>query len=203
MQTAEVHEQNILGNLPGTTPGLACLIATLLLAACGSTPAPSANQQTHVATVEIINHDPALATFAATLREAVIREAALFGNAGRPITLRIELIRLHFKNPLQALVIGDNNQAKGQVAVIDPATGRQTSTFTVQVGAEQGSHVGSSIAMTLDPTGLVAIGSAVSGNRTKDAAAMSANFAAETLRQTYGDARAKVVATERQARAKS
>jgi hypothetical protein len=185
-------------------PGFVCLLVSLALGACANTsPAPTANQQTHVATVEVINHNPAAAAFAANLREAVIREAALYGNTGRPIKLRIELTRLHFKNPLQALVIGDNNQAKGQVAVVDAATGRQTSIFSVQVGAEQGSHVGSTIAMTLDPTGLVAIGCAVSGNRSKDAAAMCANFAAETLRQTYGDARAKAVAKERESRAKT
>jgi hypothetical protein len=198
---------------PPRTSGLAALLVALLLGACASTPAPAANQQTHVATVEII-HEPTGATvFSGLLREAVIREAALYGNEGRPITLRIDLTRVHFKNPLEAVVIGDDNEARGQVAVVDPVTGQQTSSFAVRVNAERRGLSGAGVAMFVagvaDPTGFVDLGTTAATamsatvNRSGAAAAMSANFAIETLRQTYGDDRAKVVAKEREARAKA
>ena len=197
---------------PQSLSRLATLLGALFLSACASTRAPSANEQTHVAAVEVVQHDPVAAGFAVPLREAVIREAALYGNDGRPITLRIDLTRVHFKNPLLALTISDDNQAKGQVAVIDPATGQQTSTFKVRVNASKG-VTGGDVAMTVasiaDPTGIVGIVDTVSNsmsatvNRSGTAKAMSENFATETLRQTYGDARAKTVAKERKARAKA
>ena len=172
----------------------ACLLGTLLLGACASTSAPTANEQTHVTKVEIIQHDPAAATFADTLREAVLRQAALYGDAGRPITLRIEITRLHFKNVVQNLIIGDNNYVYGQVGVIDPATGQQTSTFTVKVDDKQGglASAGLSVVTLVDPTGLIS--KSVGLNHSSTAASLSSNFATEALRQTYGDARAKAVA---------
>jgi hypothetical protein len=65
------------------------------------------------------------------------------------------------------------------------------------------------VAGVADPTGFVDLGTTAATamsatvNRSGAAAAMSANFAIETLRQTYGDDRAKVVAKEREARAKA
>ena len=192
---------------PRHLSGLAAVLGALLLGACASTRAPTANEQTHVGTVEVVGRDRASdAAFADTLREAVIREGALYGNAGRPITLRIALTRVHFKNALQTLVIGDNNYVYGQVAVIDPATGQQTSAFPVKVDDRRGVTAGSvamGVARIADPVGVMNVVSAVTINRSAAAAAMSDNFAAATLRQTYGDARAKIVARERQARAKA
>ena len=196
--------------LPTKTSSLAALLGTLLLSACASTPAPTANQQTHVATVEIVHQPAGAVDFGGLLRGAVIREAALYGNEGRPITLQIDVTRVHFKNPLQAVLLSDDNEARGQVAVIDPATGQQTSNFEVRVNAEKRGLSGAEVAMFVagvaDPTGFVDLGttaaSAMSAtvNRSGTAARMSANFAIETLRQTYGDARAKAVAKEREAR---
>ena len=197
---------------PQSLSRLAALLGAMFLSACASTRAPTANEGTHVAVVEVVHHDPVAAGFAVPLREAVIREAALYGNDGRPITLRIDLAGVHFKNPLLALTISDDSRAKGQVAVIDPATGQQTSTFKVRVNASQG-MTGAGVAMSViemaDPTGYVGAVHAVSNsmsatvNRSGTVKAMSENFATETLRQTFGDIRAKAVAKERKARAKA
>lgn len=196
------------------TAGLAAAVAAALaLASCASTPAPTANEQTHIGIVEVTTTDPASQAFAMVLHDAVVRQAAFYGNAGRAITLHITLNKVHFKNPVKALLIGDDNQAKGRVAIVDPATGQETSGFEVQVDAEKGGLNGGSIALAVigafDPTGLVDIGSAAGSaasadiNRSGTAAQMSVNFATETLRRTYGDARAKAVAAEIQATAKA
>ena len=187
--------------------GLAGVTAALALSACATAPAPSANEQTHVAAVEVTHAaaaGPGADGFSALLRAAVARQAHLYGDDGRPITLRIDLERVHFKNPLKAMLIGDDNQAKGRVSVVDPATGQETGAFKVQVDAERGGLSGASIALAVigafDPTGMVDLGattgSAASADldRSGTAARMSVNFAAETLRQTYGDARANAVA---------
>ena len=193
---------------PHHLPRLAALLGALLLGACATTTrAPSANEQTHVAAVEVSHPDRASAAgFADTLREAVLREGARYGNAGRPITLRIALTRVHFKNPLQTLVIGDNNYVYGQVAVIDPATGQQTSAFTVKVDDRRGVTAGS-VAMKVlgmaDPVGVMNVVKTVMINHSTAAAAMSENFATAALRKTYGDARANAVAAERKAQAKA
>ena len=192
---------------PQHLPTLAALLGALFLSACASTHAPTSNEQTHVAAVEVVQRGSAAAVaFAVPLREAVIREAALYGNAGRPINLRIDLTRVHFKNALQTLVIGDNNYAYGQVAVIDPATGQQTSAFTVKVDDRRGVTVGS-VAMKVigmaDPVGVMNVVNTVTINRSAASAAMCDNFATATLRHTYGDARAKAVAQERKAASKA
>ena len=191
----------------GGNAGLAGLTAALTLGACASTPAPSANEQTHVAAVEVthaVAAGPGAESFSVLLRAAVARQAHLYGDEGRAITLRIDLERVHFKNPLKAMLIGDDNQAKGRVSVLDPATGQETGSFKVQVDAERGGLSGASIALAVlgafDPTGMIDVGSAAGSaasadiDRSGTAGQMSANFAAETLRQTYGDARANAVA---------
>lgn len=189
-------------------PRLAALLGALLLGACATTTrAPSANEQTHVAAVEVSHPDRASAAgFADTLREAVLREGALYGNAGRPITLRIALTRVHFKNPVQTLVMGDNNYVYGQVAVIDPVTGQQSSAFTVKVDDRRGVTAGS-VAMKVlgmaDPVGVMNVVNTVTINRSTAAAAMSENFATAALRKTYGDVTANAVAAERKAQAKA
>lgn len=182
----------------------ASFAAALALAGCGTTSAPPANEQAHVSVVEVVLREPtAPPAFAELVRVAVLQQAAAYGDAGRPITLRVDMERVHFKNALKAMIVGDDNQAKGQVVVVDPETGQQTATFAVQVNADRGLS-GASIAMTVvgafDPTGLIDLGTAAgeanSANidRRGTAAQMSANFAAETLRHTFGDARAKAVA---------
>jgi hypothetical protein len=181
------------------------LLAAGALAACATT-APPANEQTHIGVVEVAAKDPAGQPFAELLHDAVLRQAAFYGDTGRPITLRIALDKVHFKNPLKALLVGDDNQAKGVVSVVDPTTGRESTSFKVQVDAERGGLNGGSIALMVigafDPTGLIDIGAAAgdatsaSLHHSSTAAQMSVNFATETLRQTYGDARAKAVAQE-------
>ncbi|MFI4976846.1 MAG: hypothetical protein ACHP84_20120, partial [Caulobacterales bacterium] len=120
----------------------------------------SADQLIHVATVEIVQQDAsAPAGFADALHDAVVKEAALYGDDGQPITIRIELDKVHLKNPVKAMLVGDDNLAKGHVDVIDPSTGQQLGTFAVRVNAENVGTRGASIAMmlvgALDPTGYV------------------------------------------------
>ena len=187
------------------SPRLAGLLAALTLVACATT-TPPANEQTHVGLVEVVAKEPASQGFADLLRDALVRQAAYYGAVGRPITLRIELEKVHYKNPLKAMLVGDDNQAKGRVAVVDPTSGQETMSFKVQVDAEHGGLNGGSIALAVigafDPTGLIDIGTAAAGagsaslRHSATATQMSVNFATETLRQTYGDARAKSVAEE-------
>jgi hypothetical protein len=163
-----------------------------------------ADEPTFIGAVDIVTHDTsAPPAFAESLRGLVLTEGAAYGTTGRPISVKIDLERVHFKNALRALTIGDDNQAKGHVAVFDAATGRQLANFPVQVDADTAGLSMSAIALTVvgafDPTGAVDIASTVGDaasadiNRSGTAAAMRANFAAETLRQTFGDARTRAV----------
>jgi hypothetical protein len=186
---------------------LICIVGALAVTGCATSSANgllAANDAGHIAVVEVSAPDHgAPSAFAAALREVMLREAALYGVTGRPMTLKIELQRVHFKNPVKALIIGDDNQAKGHVTVVDPATGSISGAFDVQVDAERGSGFGLFIAESvigaLDPTGLVDVGTTVGHaasadiNRAGTAAAMTSNFSAEALRQTFGDTRFKAV----------
>jgi hypothetical protein len=189
----------------------AAVFVTLALGACASAAVgvTSLTEPTYVAMVEVIGHDDSIPpAFADSLREAILSEAAFYGTAGRPMRLRVDLDKVHFKNALMALTIGDDNQAKGRVTVLDATAQTQMGAFVVQVDAERSGISGGSIAMmvvgAVDPTGYVDIGTTVASaasadiNRSGTALQMRANFAADTLRQTYGDARAKAVNSARQ-----
>jgi hypothetical protein len=181
--------------------------AALFLEACASTSVgvTAPGEMQHVSAVEVVQHDTkAPPAFAEGLRAAIEREAALYGASGRPLTLRVELERVHLKNPVLALTIGDDNQAKGRVVVLDAATGRQAGSFPVQVNADRtgaavdvSRFVALSVIGALDPTGAVDIGAAAAeaGSAQLDSrgaqAGMTANFARETLRLTFGDTKAK------------
>lgn len=121
--------------------------------------------------------------------------------------------RVHFKNALQAMIIGDNNLTSGRVTVLDPATSVQLGAFPVQVDAERPGGGNGWFAMDMigmfDPTGLVSIASAAGNaasadiNRSGTAVGMRINFAAETLRQTFGDAKARVALKAQQGEART
>ena len=191
--------------------GLAGLLSALALCACASTPASVgvSTEPTYVAAVEVVQSDASVpAGFADALRTVVLDEAAFYGTTGRAITVRIDVSHVHFKNVLQALIIGDNNDVRGQVTVLDDSA-RQMASFPVRVDAERSHGVsGAGLAMgvleVLDPTGILSVANAVGGassadiNRTGTAVAMRANFADETLRQTFGDARTRAVIRARQ-----
>jgi hypothetical protein len=162
-------------------------------------------------TVEVLEHGTtAPAAFADGLREAVLTGATFYGTIGRPITLRVVVDKVHFKNALRALTIGDDNQADARVAVFDRPTGQQIASFSAN--ADESGQLATSIAIgiigTLDPTGIVgiadAIGSAASAdiNPSGTVTAMRANLAAETLRKTFGDARTQAVTLARQNKAR-
>lgn len=186
---------------------LAGLFWALIAGAAAAAPAhgvASADGSIHVAGVEVIQHDPqAPLAFAETLRGTVLREAALYGDAGQPITLRVDLEKVHFKNPVAAMLVADSSTAKGHVAVIDASTGQQLANFAVKADAERHSISGGSVAMALlgalDPTGYLDVATTAAGaasadiNRSGTVAMMSANFAIETLRQTFGDAKLRAV----------
>jgi hypothetical protein len=191
--------------------GLVGLLSALALSACATTPASVgiSSEPTYVASVEVIQSDASVPDgFSDALRTVVLNEAAFYGTTGRPITVRIDVNHVHFKNVLQALIIGDNNDVRGQVTVLD-ASAQQMANFPVRVDAERSHGVsGAGLAMgvleVLDPTGLLAVahtvGSASSAdiNRSGTAVAMRANFADETLRQTFGDVRTRAVIRARQ-----
>jgi hypothetical protein len=189
-------------------------VATALLAtACGTT-APGlmrANEPSYIASVEVVQHDAsAPPAFAEALRRVMLEEAAPYGDAGRAITLKIDVEKVHFKNMLQAMLIGDNNDAKGKVAVIDASTGQQAGAFPIEVDAERpGSDnfsFASAVLGAFDPTGLVSIGAAAGSAASADidragtTGGMILNFAAQTLRWTFGDAKVKAVEQARQAK---
>jgi hypothetical protein len=167
-------------------------------------------EPTYVAAVEVVQSDASIPNgFADALRTVVLEEAAFYGTTGHAITVRIDVSHVHFKNALQAMLIGDNNDARGQVSVVDTASAQQMASFPVRVDAERSHGVsGAGLAMdaleVMDPTGIVgiahALGSASSAdiNRSGTAVAMRANFADETLRQTFGDARTRAVIHARQ-----
>jgi hypothetical protein len=192
--------------------GLVGLLSALALCAC-ATSSPSAGvstEPTYVAAVEVVQSDASVPDgFADALRTVVLSEAAFYGTSGRPITVRIDINHVHFKNVVQALLIGDNNDARGRVTVVDASAGQQMASFEVRVDAERSHGVsGAGLAMgvleVLDPTGILAIGHAVGSassadiNRSGTAVAMRANLADETLRQTFGDARTRAVIHARQ-----
>jgi hypothetical protein len=156
--------------------------------------------QAYVAAVEIAQHDAgAPPAFADGLRAAMLAEAALYGSTGQPIVLNVDLDKVHLKNPVASMLIGDNNITAGHVAVVDQASGQPLGDFKIRVDAER--HRGASIALAvvgaLDPTGYVDIATTVGGagaalaNRPAAEVAMSVNFAEESLRQTFGDDRSK------------
>jgi hypothetical protein len=197
----------------GMSRSFVSVVAALCLCACaGAAPGVmSGNEPTYVESVEVVEHDTsAPEAFADSLREAVLAGAAFYGTTGRPITLRIDVDKVHFKNALRALTIGDDNQAEARVAVFDRPTGQQLAMFTVYADADTSGQLAGSIALgvigAFDPTGIVdiagAVGSAASAdiNRSGTATAMRANLAAETLRQTFGDTRTRAVAAARQNR---
>ncbi|MGI9168794.1 MAG: hypothetical protein ACR2FH_01270 [Caulobacteraceae bacterium] len=173
-------------------------------AVAGSAPGLTfAGPSPYVASVEVVQHDSgAPPGFADGLRAAVLAEAALYGVAGQPLILRIEVDKVHLKNAAKAMLTGDDNAAKGHVVVIDASTGATLGSFAVRVNASRGGINGGAVAMTLlgalDPTGYVDVATtaAAAGSGTDRSGAqarMSANFAAETLRQTFGGGRARAV----------
>lgn len=192
--------------------GLIGVLLALVLWACASVPASVgvSTEPTYVAVVEVVQSDGSVPDgFADALRTVVLNEAAFYGTTGRAIIVRIDVSHVHFKNVLQALIIGDNNDARGQVIVVDAASAQQMASFPVRVDAERSHGVsGAGLAMgvleVLDPTGILAIGHAVGSassadiNRSGTAVAMRANFADETLRQTFGDVRTRAVIHARQ-----
>lgn len=179
--------------------------------ACGSSAmgATIAGDTAYVATVEVVQHDAdAPAGFADTLRETMVRDAAFYGPADKPMTVRIELDRVHFKNAAAAMLIGDDNQTSGHVYVLDQATGEQLDSFTVRVDAEKSGDFVGEIALDVvgafDPTGAVEIahaaGDAASAdiNRSGTGGAMIANFAGETLLHIFGKARTRAAREDEQ-----
>lgn len=151
------------------------LLAVLALCGCASA-APgvmAGNETTYIESVEIVEHDTsAPAGFADTLRETVLKGAASYGATGRPITLRVDVDEVHFKNALKALTTGDDNQAKARIAVFDRPTGQQLASFVVYANADVSGQLATSIAIgvigAFDPTGIIdiadAIGSAASAD---------------------------------------
>ncbi|MBV9995485.1 MAG: hypothetical protein JO127_09745 [Caulobacteraceae bacterium] len=146
----------------------------------------------HVSSVEVVQSDRnAPAAFADAVRADLLQEAALYGANGQSLILKVEIKKVHVKNALKAMVLGDANYAWGEVTVVDASNGRPLGDFKVAVSADR-PGVGMTLLGMVDPTGLVNLSNAVSGtNRPREELIMESNFARETLRRTYGDARMK------------
>lgn len=177
----------------GVAIGLAGLVSVYAIAAAAAVKGV-ATPASHVAKVEVVEHDSAAPPgFADMVRDDALKEAALFGADGAAITLKVEIDKVHFKNAMKAMFLGDDNYAMGHVAVVDAASGQVLGTFKFWVNAER-PGVGMRVLTALDPTGLVGMSQAMSRTDvSKEQVVMAANFARETLRQTYGDARSKAV----------
>jgi hypothetical protein len=170
----------------------------IFLCPCAASSAPgleSGADPGQVAAVEVTARNTEVSTtFAETLKQALLAEAAEYGASGRPLTVRVDLEKLHFKNAAKAMFLGDDNIAKGRVELIDATTGQSQGTFQVRVNADRGGG-GGGLLTALDPTGLSALAAAASGSGggSKVETGLSANFAMETMRKVYGDARARQV----------
>ena len=89
----------------------AFLLMSLALGACVSKSAGvlTGNGPGRVAAVEVVATGPAISPeFPGQLHDAVIKAGALYGNAGQPLTVKVGLDKVHYKNMLKALVIGDS-----------------------------------------------------------------------------------------------
>ena len=188
------------------------LVGTLLLLAwCAGASASGsgvAGPGTYVATVDVSQNDAeAPAGLADALRDAVLKEAASYGDAGTPIAVKIEIDRVHFKNPAAAMLIGDDNRTEGRVRIVDPASGTELGSFSVEVDSskpeDMAAEIGLDVAGAFDPTGAVDVahmaGDAGSANidRAGTTNRMITNFAEEALRRTFGDARARAARSTR------
>jgi hypothetical protein len=179
---------------------VASSLAALALGACAHVAVLPEREPNHIASVEVIQHDKgAPPAFAEALRQTVVREAAFYGDAGKAYDLKIDVDKVHFKNMLMAMTLGDASTADGSVALTDPATGKQTPPVKFQVTAEPNAFSGASIAELvigmMDPTGLVSaastVGDAASATFFKNgtAAKMIDNFTDMALWRTFGDAK--------------
>ena len=102
----------------------------------------------YVESVEVVEHDAsAPAAFADTLREAVLTGAAFYGTTGRPITLRIDVDRVHFENALRALTIGDDNQAEARCRRVRSANRSAIGVFRSVSDADVSGQLAASIAI--------------------------------------------------------
>jgi hypothetical protein len=149
-------------------------------------------QPSHVGAVDVVEHDGgAPAGFADMVRADALKEAALFGADGAAISLKIEIDKVHFKNVMKAMLLGDENYVQGQVAVVDAASGQPLGTFKFYVYGDR-PNAGQRVLAAIDPTGIVGMTQAMSANDpAKEQVVMAANFAEEALRQTFGEARSR------------
>jgi hypothetical protein len=185
------------------------LLTTLALSACAHVAVLPENEPNHIGSVEVIQHDKgAPPAFAEALRQTVVREAAFYGDAGKPYDLKIDVDKVHFKNLLAAMTIGDTSHTDGSVTLTDPATSQPKSSDKFQVTAERNAFSGVSIAEMvigmLDPTGFVSaastVGDASSATFFKNgtAATMVDNFADMALWRSFGDKKRQAAHVVRQ-----
>jgi hypothetical protein len=188
------------------------LLVLLLFIACPS-PAPAKSVlpdtvQAHIENVEVAVPADAPPAFAESLKEALLKESSLYGTGGRPLTLKVDVRKVHFKGGVGVL-FGDYDVLEGRVTVVDPATGQPQGDFKVEAGSKAPSSGGSALLGVLsifDPTGLIGMGQAVSkmgGGHAKAAFFMCANFSKYALKQTFGSKKAKTAAAARRRNAQA
>ncbi len=191
---------------------LAGALAGLALAGCAHAAMLPEKEPNHIGSVDVVLHDKAAPpAFAEALRLTVVREAAFYGDGGKPYDLKIDIDKVHFKNLIAAMLIGDSSHTDGSVTLTDPAGGPPKTSGKLEVTAERnafsGVSIGEMVIGMLDPTGFVSlattVGDASSATFFKNgtAATMVDNFADMALWQSFGDAKRQAAHTAKQKQA--
>lgn len=115
------------------TPLFAAVVLASSLTACVNHP-PLVAKTSFIESVDVeVKPEVAPAALASMVSGSVKRESTRYGRAGEAKHLRIAITRLHYKNALQSLLIGDANNMAAKVAVVDKATGKAHGEFETSV----------------------------------------------------------------------
>ncbi len=158
-------------------------MASLLAAACQTTPAVQSNQPFTISEVKVTRANSEIGTvnLAEDLRYKTVREASRYAAGGQEKVLEVTVTRLHFKNPLMSFMVGDNNRMTAVSRVFDKATGNVVATFdtTVQSRGALNGISGAVIAAVQNPI-----------NIEQD---LATDMSKRLLSQAYGSAYSKSV----------
>lgn len=103
------------------------------LSACANHP-PIVPQASFIDRVDVeLKQDVTSPTIAGMVASKTRRESTRYSRSGEAKHLRIAISRLHYKNALQSLLIGDANSIAAHVAVLDGATGKAHGEFDATV----------------------------------------------------------------------
>lgn len=112
-----------------------CLVAALFLAGCQTTALVESKQPFRITHVEVTKAKPEIGTvnLPEDVRAKALQTAYRYSETGVEKTLKIELVNLHFKNPVASYLVGDNNRLTAKATVIDKASGAADAAFNAVV----------------------------------------------------------------------